>query len=340
MKKEKLVTLKEALPAMVRVFCSLAKGSKDVWNYAVKNDKCINHYIYFATEEYLRKFYRHEDDCFYTEMFRDVYLIVEKILREPIHKNVLDECIGIAYNRIETGWGGVELDEHRMEVVMQTVCYILESLEVRIKDRFYEHFMDDFKPRYGGFFGCDFYNLLSDRLSGIKDKYIWCDDEKKLSSKTEFEKNHEAWAEDFFGLCGSATGSSSANALPGTEPTSSPLPLSIPPFKNANDAAVWKERLIKFYGEDIHTQLNLSKYNKVLRSLVWFIEEWEQQGLLIRQPNRATIRFLVDTCGFKCDGVDKDRMAGVLGDLRRNTGDLCTEKDLVRKYMESLLENT
>lgn len=106
-------------------------------------------------------------------------------------------------------------------------------------------------------------------------------------------------------------------------------------FTKRTEMLIWKERLIHFYGDKINILLNCSKYNHILRCLVWFMEEWDKQGLLIKQPNRAAILFLVETCGFKCDGVSVKRIAGVLGDLRKMTNELCEEKELVRTYMEN-----
>ncbi len=121
-----------------------------------------------------------------------------------------------------------------------------------------------------------------------------------------------------------------------TEPTHIP---SFSPFKNEKDALIQKKRLMEFFGENVHIPLNSSKDNHILRCLVWFMEEWDKQGLLIKQPNRDAIRFL-ETCGFERDGVSVNRIAGKLGDLRRNAQDLGDEKELVRKYMESIAENT
>lgn len=111
-------------------------------------------------------------------------------------------------------------------------------------------------------------------------------------------------------------------------------------FMKKTDMLIWRERLKDFFGDKINTPLNSSKENHILRCLVWFMEEWKKQRLLIKKPNRAAIRFLVETCGFKRDGVEVDKIADVLGRLRRKPDNLGDEKELVRKYMEGIAENT
>jgi hypothetical protein len=335
MKKEKLVTLKEALPAMVRVFCSLANGSRNVHNYAVKNERCINHYIYFLAESFIYdKYAWHANDNLNSGMLEDIYRIVEKFLREKIPLNIYEDCIKIAKGTHESKFEEFLLGGDREEIVMSSVCYILETLDVRINDPYYSKFMADLRLSYGNtIIKGGFYDDLTLRLSIIKDEPCWCADEKELSRKTEFEINHEAWVEEFFGVSGSDRENSSENVLTEIEQTS--LQLSLPPFKKSNVGLIWKERLMKFYGENDHILLNCSKYNHILRCLVWFMEEWDKQGLLIKQPNRAAIQFLVESCGFKCDGVSVKRIAGVLGALRKMTNELCEEKELVRTYMQN-----
>lgn len=110
-------------------------------------------------------------------------------------------------------------------------------------------------------------------------------------------------------------------------------------FTKRTEMLIWKERLIHFYGDKINTPLNCSKYNHILRCLVCFLEVWQKQDLLIKRPNRDVIRFL-ERCGFKRDGVTAERIAGVLGELIVRSDELGKERELVRKYMESIVENT
>lgn len=332
--KKKLVTLKEALPAMVRVFCGLANGSRNVHNYAVKNERCINHYIYFLAERFIYdKYTWHANDNFNSGMLEDIYRIVEKFLREKIPLNIYEDCVKIAKGTHESEFEEFLLGGDREEIVMSSVCYILETLDVRINDPYYSKFMADLRLGYGNtIIKGGFYDDLTLRLSIIKDEPCWCADEKELSSKTEFEINHEAWVDEFFGVSGSASENSSENVLTEIEQTSLQSPIS--PFKKSNDALIWRERLIEFYGDKINILLDSSEHNPILRCLVCFLEMWQKRGLLINRPNRDAIRFL-EICGFKRDGVGVEKIADVLGRLRRKSDKLCEEKELVRTYMEN-----
>ncbi len=336
---EKLVTLKEALPAMVKVFCRRAKGAKDVSGYGMKNERCINHFIYFAALDFLieNDFHTQNED-FYTKMFDDIYQIVFKVLTVPNPMFIKDECEEQA-EKCESN--SSVPDYIRKLIVLGASLYILEHFHRINKDYYFECFLKWLRGTYGEdmCFGV-LYDKLKNNLLPLKDKCRWCADEKKLSGRTDFEIKHEAWADEFFGVRENAYESFSENTHSVIEPTPKPTLLPSPPFKNENDAAVWKERLMEFYGEEIHTPLNTSKYNHILRCLVWFMEEWNEQGLINKSPDRDTIRFLIEKCGFKRDGVKEDRIAGKLGDLRKKTDELSKEKELVRKYMESIHENT
>lgn len=304
MKKKNLVTLKEALPVMVRVFCGHANGLKKVWNYAIKNDKCINHYIYFAAEKYMaEEVYRCEGDKFYTEMFRDIYRIVEMILKEPIPMNIFNECIAMASEEGDRELDGVYFARER--IIMGTVVYLLETLDAR-KDEYYLHCMNRLKVDYGKGRGLgDFYELLSKRLSAIKDKPLWCDDVKKLSEKTEFEKNHEAWVDEFFGVRESATESSSENALPETEPNSietSPDSHTELLFCTLEDERKWVE-LVKQFIEENNIRKPLDGYvnNETLAMIHLFHIEWGKIKRLVRTDvsEQVVLDFFKKKCGLK-----------------------------------------
>lgn len=105
-------------------------------------------------------------------------------------------------------------------------------------------------------------------------------------------------------------------------------------FMKKTDMLIWRERLKEFYGDKINILLDSSEQNPILRCLVCFLEVWQKRGLLINRPNRDAIRFL-EICGFKRDGVGVEKIADVLGRLRRKSDKLCEERELVRTYMEN-----
>ena len=244
----------------------------------------------------------------------------------------LDECVGKA--------GVDEFEFVRVDLVMGSVLYILEILDVRKEDDFYLDFMDVLKKDHGSNNeNGKFYRALSDSLSTIKDEPRWCADEKELSSKTQFEIDHEEWADALFGdrKTDGESNSDSTSIVSIASRTNSRG--ASHPFIYEDDAIIWEKRVKEFFADKINTVLNSSKENYILRCMVCFLEVWQEQDLLIKRPNRDVIRFL-ERCGFKRDGVTAERIAGVLGDLRKMTNELCEERELVRKYMESIVENT
>lgn len=110
-------------------------------------------------------------------------------------------------------------------------------------------------------------------------------------------------------------------------------------FHCATDTRMWQERLKAYFANHLHTPLDSSKKNYVLRCMVWFIDEWERQGIIISRPNTDAVR-LLERCGFQRDGVSEKKIADQLGRLRRNKAELEKEKEEVKKYIESTQKST
>ena len=84
-------------------------------------------------------------------------------------------------------------------------------------------------------------------------------------------------------------------------------------FLKPEDEAIWKERLTRFFADEINTPLNASEENGVLRCMVWFLHIWEKKHIIISRPNTATIRFL-QKCGFTLEAAERT-ISNVIGRL-------------------------